>query len=348
MRNMSSGVVIFGFLVLVIIFPFVVADTYWRHIMIVAFIYAIIASNWDLSLGYAGIFNFAQISLFGIGLYGCAISIRQFDLDPWLGMLVGGCAAVVAAALVALPAIRLKGVYVVLVTFAFGQLVLQIVLSQPDLTGGTSGITSIPSLKIFDYNFARDFRFGYYFVALSLLIASTIFSRYLVRSDFGVSLRALRDNEDYALSRGIPAGLQRMKVLMAGALFTGIAGGFYGIYLRVAAPDIFGFSVQTLALSMVLIGGIGTIYGPIAAAICLTLASEFMGNIQGFDEGRVMLISVAMIVVLLFFPSGLATVFRRSRRVATDPGLWERREPSPVLASSVSTLSQGRKGEVGL
>lgn len=315
-----------GGLALAMAVPLVVQDTYWRHLFIVAFIYAIVASNWDLSLGYAGVFNFGHIALFGIGLYTSALASTLLGVNPWLAMLLGGIVASAAGAVVALPVIRLKGIYVVLVTFAFGQLVLQLVLSQSQLTGGTQGIVRIPGLSGFGYNFLRDYKFGYYYVALFLLLASTVFLRLLVNSDFGMSLRAVRDNEEYAVSRGISVGVQRVKVLLASAFFTGIAGAFYATYLRVASPEIFGFSFLSLVLSMVLIGGAGTIYGPILAAIALTFANELLGSVQGLDEWRVMLISTVMILVLLFFPGGLASIWKgrtgagRSGAIAGERG----------------------------
>lgn len=300
--------------------PLVVQESYWRHLFIIAFIYAIVASNWDLSLGYAGVFNFGHIAFFGIGVYVTGLAAKLLGIDPWLAMALGGVAASAAGAVVALPVLRLKGIYVILVTFAFSQLVLQLVLSQSDITGGTQGLVRIPTISVFDYNFLRDYRLGYYYVALGLLAASTLFLRRLVGSDFGMSLRALRDNEDYALARGIPTGMQRLKVLVASAFFTGVAGGFYAVYLRVASPEVFGFSTVSLVLSMVLVGGIATIYGPIAAAIVLTLATESLAHLAGMNESRFMLVAALMLVVLLFFPRGLASLFTTRRPGGAAPG----------------------------
>jgi branched-chain amino acid transport system permease protein len=318
-KSLSRTLLLALTIVVALLLPFVVQDSYWRHLFIIAFIYAIVASNWDLSLGYAGVFNFGHIAFFGIGVYVTGLAAKLLGIDPWVAMALGGLAASLAGAVVALPVLRLKGIYVILVTFAFSQLVLQFVLSQSDLTGGTQGLVRIPTISAFGYNFLRDYRFGYYYVALALLVASTIFLRLLVRSNFGMSLRALRDNEDYALARGIPTGLQRLKVLIASAFFTGVAGGFYAVYLRVASPEVFGFSTVSLALSMVLVGGIATIYGPIAAAIILTLATESLAHLAGMNESRFMLVAALMMVVLLFLPKGLASLFTKSQTQKTTP-----------------------------
>ncbi|MEJ8572997.1 branched-chain amino acid ABC transporter permease [Microbaculum marinum] len=296
-------------LVVALAVPLVVEDTYVRHLFIIAFIYAIVAASWDLSLGYAGIFNFGHVAFFGIGVYATGLSAKLLGVDPWLAMVIGGLGASVAAALIALPVVRLQGVYVVLVTFAFSQLVLQVVISQSEVTGGTQGLVRVPTIELFGYNFLRDYKFGYYYVALAILVVSTIAMRWIVRSDFGLSLKALRDNEDYGLSRGIPIGLQRLKVLVVSAFFAGVAGGLFAIYLRVASPEVFGFSTLSLILSMVLVGGTSSIYGPIFAALALTFFSEGLASVEGLAEGRYMIIAAAMIVVLLFLPKGFASAF---------------------------------------
>lgn len=299
-----AAVLILGLLV-----PVFVEDTYVRHLFIIAFIYAIVAASWDLSLGYAGIFNFGHVAFFGIGVYATGLCAKLLGIDPWIAMLIGGVVASAAAAVVALPVVRLQGIYVVLVTFAFSQLVLQFVISQSQITGGTQGLVRVPTIELFGYNFLRDYKFGYYYVAFALLVISTLCLRFITRTDFGLSIRALRDNEDYGLARGIPIGLQRLKVLVASAFFAGIAGGFFAIYLRVASPEVFNFSTMALILSMVLVGGTSSIYGPVIAALALTFISEGLANVDGLAEGRFMLVAVAMVLVLLFFPKGLVSVF---------------------------------------
>jgi branched-subunit amino acid ABC-type transport system permease component len=164
-------------------------------------------------------------------------------------------AAVLAAALIAVPILRLKGIYIVLVSFAFSQLVLQLIISESAYTGGNSGLVRVPMLAIPGHNMVRDGKLGYYYIALALLGCCVVFLRGFVRSPLGRSIVALRDNEEYAVSRGVSLGRQRLITLGASALFTGIAGAFYGGYFRNASTDVFGMSLTTLILSMVLLGG---------------------------------------------------------------------------------------------
>ena len=308
-------------LLILILLPLVVPSPYIRHLLIITFIYAIVASNWDLSLGYAGVFNFGHIAFFAAGVYGSAIMSKTIGITPWLTIPLAGVIGVIAALIVCLPVLRLKGIYVVLVTFAFSQLCFQLVLSQEEITGGSMGMPLLPPLKIGDYNFARDGKFGYYYVGLFLLVLSTIYLHRLVRSRFGTSIIALRDNEDYAISRGISLARQRMLTLGLSAFFTGVAGGFYSTYVRVASPEIFGFGFLSLALSMLLLGGLNSIYGPILGAFVITLLSEAMVDLGPM---RFLIISALIILMLLFYPGGLINALQQTSSLFSKSGMAEK------------------------
>jgi branched-chain amino acid transport system permease protein len=285
------------------ILPVFIQDTYLRHLLIMIFVYGMVAASWDLSLGYGGVFNFGHLALFGVGLYTYALLSKQLGVDPWLALAAAGGAAVIAAGLMVIPILRLKGIYVVLLSFAFSQLILQVIVSQSDYTGGNQGMVMVPALKLGDHNMMRDKKLAYYYIALTLLSACLLFLRIFVRSALGKSIVALRDNEEYAVSRGISLGRQRLLTLTGSALFTGIAGGFYGGYFRNTSTDVFGIDLTTLILSMVLLGGRATIYGPLLASLVLTLLSEVTADIGVW---RPIIIGAVIILVLLVYPGGLA------------------------------------------
>ena len=289
-------------LLLLAALPAVFTDGYSRHVLIMAFIYAVIASNWDLSLGYGGIFNFAHLALFGIGVYTYAILAKSLGLEPWVALLCSGLSATVAAVVVTVPILRLKGIYIILVTFGFSQLIMQIVLSQSAITGGTEGMVRIPSLRLFDHNMIRDGKLGYFYIMLTILALSTLFLRGFVRSSSGLATVALRDNEEYAVSRGISLLRQRLLTLASSAFFTGVAGAFYASYQRNASVDVFGMSLSTVVLSMVLLGGPGTIYGAILASFVLTVFSETLAD---WGALRPMIVAALILGVMLAYPSGL-------------------------------------------
>lgn len=323
-RNLLALLGIIVFLAL----PFIVTDKLLMHLAILGMLYAIVASNWDLTLGYAGVFNFAHLAFFGIGAYTSGILSVKLGISPWLGIPCGGLTAALASVIVSIPAIRLRGIYVALLTFACSQLVLLLLLSQPLITGGQQGLTGVPQLQIGDFRF-RESQFAYFYLVGLLLLCSTVFLRRLVTSDFGLSLIALRDFEEYAVARGIPLARQRLLAFLLSAIFPGLAGGVYAHFLIVASPDIFGFSLTTLLLSMVLVGGVATIYGPVIVGVAMTYVSElmassaWMSDVFGISRGPVRFMFVAVLIVLTmrFFPQGvwgLAKQFSaRSRRTET-------------------------------
>lgn len=285
-----------------VVFPLVFEASYIRHLMILAFVFAMVAASWDLSLGYGGLFNFAHVALFAVGIYVYGILAKTYGVNPWLAILAAGPLVMIFAALVALPVLRLDGIYVILVTIAFSQLIYQIIISQSQITGGTSGMVTLPALSVDGYRFIKDGKIGYYYTGLGLLIACCAFLHLTVRSRFGRAIVALRDNKYCAISRGVAEGRTRLLTLCGSALFTGIAGAFYGSYVRVASPDIFGLGSLTLILSILLVGGTGTIWGPVLAAFAITLLSEAIADLGAW---RNIITAVLIIAVMVFYPGGL-------------------------------------------
>jgi branched-chain amino acid transport system permease protein len=281
-----------------------------QNLAILALLYAVVASNWDLTLGYAGIFNFAHVAFFGVASYVSAISTVEFGVPIWWDFLIAVGIVGIMSGVTAILALRQRGIYVALVTFALTQLCVALVESQKDLTGGAIGLVGIPDLQIGDFAFGNDLR-SYFYLAEGLLIVSTLVMRRLVTTDFGFSLVALRDFEDYAISRGIPAFRQRILAIVASSVFTSLAGSVYGHYLGVVSPDVFSFSLSTLLLSMVLIGGNATIYGPVVAAVILTFLTE---ELAGLGVIRYMIIAVLIVLTMRFLPGGLWSLGTPCRR----------------------------------
>jgi len=295
-----------------LVFPWIFTDTYSRHLLILVFVYAMVASSWDLSLGYGGLVNFAHVALFAVGLYSYGILAKTLGVSPWLAIPAAGLVAMLVAAIIAVPILRLDGIYVILVTLAFSQLIYQVVISQSDVTGGTIGMVTLPSLKLADYKFIKDGKIGYYYTGLVLLVLSTTFLYLVVRSRLGRAIVALRDNKYYAQSRGISEARIRLVALAASALVSGTAGGFYGSYVRVASPDAFGLGFLTLILSILLVGGVSTLWGPIVAAFIITLLSE---SITDLGAWRNIAIAGLIIVIMVFYPGGLWAAVQELREI---------------------------------
>lgn len=333
--------------------PLVVEASYARHMLILVFVFATVAASWDLSLGYGGLLNFAHIALFAVGIYTYAILAKTLGVNPWLAILLAGPVAVAVAVIIALPVLRLDGIYVILVTIAFSQLIYQIVISQSQVTGGTSGMVTLPALSIGDYRLTSDGRIGYYYVALGLLCSACAFLHLVVRSRLGRAIVALRDAKYAAIARGVPEARTRALTLAASGLFTGIAGGLYGAYVRVASPDIFGIGSLTLLLSILLVGGVGTIWGPVVAAFFIVLLSEAMAD---FGSWRNIVIAGLIIVVMVLYPGGLWAAIQEGREVLATfrSGLlarWRRhwgRAEREALLGGTERMIDTRHGRVAV
>jgi branched-chain amino acid transport system permease protein len=310
MRTDRSAFIRVGLIVLVLAFaavaPLLLTGSVAQNLAILSLLYAVVASNWDLTLGYAGVFNFAHVAFFGIGSYVAAVSTLQFGVPVWWDLALAVVVVMAVGAVVSALALRLRGIYVALVTFALTQLCVAVVNAAKNITGGPVGLIGVPDLQIGSFVFGSNDR-SYFYAAELLLIFSTVAMRRLATSTFGQSLIALRDNEPYAVSRGIPARRQRVLALVASSVPTSLAGCLYSHYLIVASPDVFSFSLTTLLLSMVLVGGAGTIYGPIVAAIVLTVGTQEL-NMLG--DVRYMIVAVLIVLTLKFLPGGLWSLWR--------------------------------------
>jgi len=325
MTRPLHGAAAAAFFLVLLVLPLLNGDSYLRHFSIIALMYAVLVSSWNISLGYGGVFNFAHMAFFAVGAYAAGIFTKTLGFSAWWGMPIGIAASVAASVIVCLPVLRLKGIYVILVTFAFGQLCLQIVLNQSDLTGGNFGLVSIPPLELGGFSFRDHQNLGYYYLTLAILAVTIVAVSLFVKSRFGLRVIALRDNEPYAIARGIPLAKIRLATFAFSAVFPGAIGAVYAQYVRSASPDMFGFSFLTLALSMLLLGGTGTIWGPVAGAIVFTTLSEVMTPL---GPGRYLVTAAMIVLTLRFFPRGLAGIPEFVARHLH--GAWTSRRTTPV------------------
>lgn len=295
-------------LALLVVFPFV-ANRYLQGLVVVALLYATVAASWDITLGYTGLFNLAHLAFFGVGAYTSGV-LSAAGVDPWFGVVAGAIAASVTAAVVYLPVSRLRGIYVALITFAFASLALRFILTARQLTGGQAGFTQLPPLRIGDVALVGGSP-GSIYLAGGLLVITIAVLRAFVRSDHGTALVALRDGELYAISRGVSVRRTRLFAFVMSAVFTGAAGAVYTHYLGALTPGVFDFSLSTLLLSMVLVGGAATIYGPAAAALVLGVAVEWLGPIGPI---RFIIVAVLVLLTVILLPSGVWGAIGRLRR----------------------------------
>lgn len=315
--------------------PIVVTDRYMLHLGVLALIFGVLASSWDITLGYGKVFNFAHPVFFAVGAYASAIATTRTGLPPLLGLVVGAVAAAGISVIVFVPVYSVRGVYVALISFAVTQLCLVLVVSQREITGGSMGLVGLPWLTLGPVDLSS--KRGAFYVAATLIVVSTAALRRYVRSRFGLGLIAAGLYEDYARSRGVSIGRVRLLAFVVSAAPAGAAGALYAHYVGVVSPELLSFSFATLVVTMVLVGGVCSIYGPIVAAIILTIVTEWLG---GIGPWRFIMIATLMAVTVILAPQGLwglsGSLLRRSRirsgrDLSTDDPIAQH---SPVGAAS--------------
>jgi len=287
----------FSCAVVLAILPLLVHNPFVLHLLILGMVYAVVTSSWDLVVGSAGIFNFGHLAFFAIGAYSGPIISRSFGISPWLCLPIGGVLAAIGSLVVALPVLRVRGIYFALLTNVFGQIFFSLVLLNPgNITGGSQGLMSIPALRLGSIVLNRSDKFASYYLALALFLVSGVVLYITLRSKVGFALHALRDSENYAISRGINPYKYKVLAIILSTFLTGVVGAFYSQYLGVLGPTIMGWENFLLVLSMLVLGGVGTLFGPMIASFILLFISEFSSGVGAY---RYIILGCVIIVLLL-------------------------------------------------
>ncbi|WP_423458920.1 branched-chain amino acid ABC transporter permease [Ottowia sp. VDI28] len=303
--------------------PLVVRDQYVLHIAIMVLFYAVLASSLNLVVGYVGEFSLGHTAFLGTGAYTAAILSTQYGWPMWATMPVAGLLAALVGVVIGGVTLRLQGPFFVIVTLSFAEVLRLVADNWIGLTNGPMGIAGIaqPALLGDAGNLgAKQF---YYAVAWVLLAITLYLSFRFVHSNAGRAAVAVRENRYVAQSIGIRPLSYSMLALVLGALLSGMAGGFYAHYISFVGPEVFRFAFMVSMIIMVLIGGKGTLVGPLIGALLVTFLEEYLREAK---ELRLSIFGLAVIAIVLFLPRGLmgfVVQWRESRKAA-----------SPKLAAS--------------
>ncbi|MEQ8967558.1 MAG: branched-chain amino acid ABC transporter permease [Azospirillaceae bacterium] len=300
--------------------PLVLGEGYYLHLMIMFAIFAIAAASLDLIVGVAGLLSLGHAAFFGLGAYTSALLFLHAGLPMFGGMLAGALVAAIAAALLGALILKVRGHRFVITTVAFAEIMRLVAYNWVDLTRGQMGLPGVlapripvPGLGVIDFNTKTAF----YYLALVVAGVCVFALRRIADGPAGRGFAALRENEPLAESVGISTYHHAIAAFTIGAFFAGISGSLYAHYISFVGPDLFYFSYTTLFLVMVVIGGKGTIWGPVMGAFAFTLLPELL---RVADEFRLVFFGGLLIVAVLFFPRGLtAGIDHLSRRFGRAP-----------------------------
>ena len=322
MRKRVPGIV---FVIILICSPLIIKNSYLIHLLIMCCIYGVLVSSWDILSGYGGIFSFGHPIFFALGAYSSALMALNLDVSPWLGLLIGGGIASVAGFFIGFPVLRLRGPYVAIVTVSFLIIGHQICTNWVSLTHGPTGLSGIPPLPNISIlgvliNFDGINRVPYYYVAALILAIATLMQTKFVNSSTGLHLVAIREEEVAASAMGVNLAKPKIIAFVLTSFFAGMIGAFYAHYIMLVSPALFGFPIMITILTMSLLGGAGTTFGPIMGAFLLTFISEYL---REFGDYRFLIYGLFIIIAISFMPQGIL------------PGVWKYFRSTKILRLSM-------------
>jgi len=287
----------------VALFPLLVNNEYILNTAVMAGIYIILTSSLNITNGYTGLFSFGHAAFYGIGAYTAAILSTRLGFPFLLTLPLAGLVAACFGAAIALPTLRLKGIFLALVTIGFQQITYLVIMNWMSLTRGPMGIPAIPPVSFFGFELSGNQQYFYLILVLNLLVLFLL-SR-IIDSRVGRTFVSIREDELAAQSVSINVFRAKVLSFVIATFFAGIAGAFFAHHARFVSADSFKLEETFLILTMLIVGGMGSFVGPIIGAVSLVILPElfrFLAEYRGVVYGLI------MIAAILFRPEGVAGV----------------------------------------
>ena len=290
-------------LIILAIFPPLVLSQYWLHVMIISLFYVMMASSWNLLAGFTGQVSFAHAAFSGVGAYTSGMLAVFLGLSPWVGILLGAGVGALLGFALGFLCIRMGGIYLSLTTLGFSEILRIIITNEEKWTRGTMGLQT-PGF------FAQYSKTDTYYLFLIVTILLLFFIYQFIHSEWGVTFRAVLNDEVAASASGINTIQVRVLAFTLTSAMAGLAGGLYGHYLMLITPDIPSLGQMFLVLAMAVIGGMGSFAGPIIGSFVLEILSEY---IRVYGEYHVLLFGLVALAVARFAPEGMMGIWVKSR-----------------------------------
>ncbi|MDY7030686.1 MAG: branched-chain amino acid ABC transporter permease [Thermodesulfobacteriota bacterium] len=302
-----------GWIVLMFIFPFW-AGPYLTYVVNLAAIATIGAIGMNLLTGFTGQISLGHGAFIAIGAYSAAILGADAGWPFWLSLPAAGLITAISGLIVAIPSLRLRGLYLVMTTLAFTFIIQYVIIKWESLTRGSTGM-GVPTPTIFGYAIDNDRAF--YFLVMPIVAVSLLYARNLIRTKVGRAWVAIRDRDISAEIMGVNLAKYKIMAFFISSFYAGVAGGLYGYYITDISPEHFPLTLSIDYLAMIIIGGMGSILGSVFGAMFITMlpegiriAADVFGTaypvlVDRFFEVKVMAFGVAIILFLMFEPTGI-------------------------------------------
>jgi branched-chain amino acid transport system permease protein len=316
MQRYRSWISLGVLIAIVLVLPLVVTSRFAIDVFIRILLFAFIGVAWNLMGGYAKQLSLGHAAYFGLGAYTSTILEIRFGVSPWFGMLAGGVVAMLASLPIGALCFRLRGPYFAIATIATAQVLMLLFLKFRDFAWGAEG-TTIPNFGDAPLMMQFDDKSSYYYVALALLALGLAITYRIEHSWIGYYLVAIGEDEDAAEAVGVHAPRIKRNIYMISAFLTALAGTFYVQYIYFIDPaTAFSFNISVEAALVSIVGGIGTLWGPVVGTVLLETTSALLQSWLGSSAGGIQLTvySLILIAVILWRPSGLLGLFSDAYR----------------------------------
>jgi len=288
------------FAVPVLLAPLAFEGGYLMNVLVFVGINTMLAVALNLLLGYAGQISLGHAGFFGLGAYLSGVLTVTYGLNPWLVMPLAAAVVGVIACLIGFPILKLKGHYLAMATLGLGIIIYIVFNETVEYTGGPSGLSGIPNLTLAGITFDSDVK--NYYLIWGFALAVVLFALNLANSRVGRALRAVHDSEVAARVMGVNARLLKVQIFTLSAVICSLAGSLYAHTMTFVSPVSFGFNFSVELLTMVVIGGLGSVYGSFLGAALLTLLPEFLRAAQDYD---IIIYGGLLMAMVMFMPGGL-------------------------------------------
>lgn len=298
-----------GLLIFALIFPWAF-DTYQTTIMISALIYVILGLGLNITVGLAGLLDLGYVAFFAVGAYAYALLNHHFGLGFWTVLPVGGLLSCFFGVILGFPILRLRGDYLAIVTLGFGMIIKVVLENWSEFSFGPSGIANIDKPGLFGLEMNIDASTTYiYYIAIALVLFTIFITTRLRNSRIGRAWIALREDEIACVAMGIDMARTKLSAYALGAFWAGMVGVLFAAKTTFINPASFTFMESAIILSIVVLGGMGSILGVILGAFILILMPEYL---RAFSEYRMLAFGAAMVLMMIFRPQGIISNLRQT------------------------------------
>ena len=303
-----------AFMLAALALPLVVKLPYFQHLIILALIWVVLAQGQNLIQGFTGYVSIAQAGFMGIGAYSSTLLSVKLGWPVWGAMAAAPLMTALLAVLAGYPSLRVKGHYFAIVTLAYNMVIFIVLMTWSSLTGGEAGISNVPrppDLAVGGFVWSLGGRVGYYYLALIVAALATVLCALILHSRVGRVLVAIRQNEALIEAAGVQSWRYKLFAFVVSASLAGLAGALYAHFIGFLNPDAFGVDHSLNAILAVILGGSGTLAGPVVGAFAVVFLPEYLRVAETY---RLVMYGFILVAATIFMPRGLVPLVAQSLR----------------------------------